>query len=333
MTIKVSSTSLISPMTMPSSRSPSSFIVAVLTMTMTTAMVISTGSSGSSVALVATAFAPTSPPLPPTAGSISRSSGRRVMSFSPSATSMFSARTTLDGMFSHQQHFGIQKQQQQQQQQVVKPSLLSLGMSVVEGNDDDGETGEEETDGDDSSSDDGSESVVVDEVITSDGVAVKTVDINVPAWKRTVLFWKYKNIDDDGLTFSQKLRKAGLSVVLSYGFVSNMSYCVSVSIAWYIFCKRTNLSPLAPGQWPSFLAVYSGFWVFNNVVRPVRFGASVALATQFDKVIAYMQTKFNVSKGAAIGLVVFLANIVGTTTLMCAGIAFASSLAGVPIRP
>ena len=323
--IKVTSTS--SPMMMPSSWT-SSFIVALFTM----AMVISTtGSSGSSIATVATAFAPTSPPLPPTASSISGGGGggggRRVMSFSPLETSTLSASTTLDGMFSHRQHFGVQQQQQKQ-----KPPLFSLRMSVVDGNDRDGENGEEDTDGNDSS-DDGSESVVVEEVITSDGVAVKTVDINVPAWKRTLLFWKYKNIDEDGLTFSQKLRKAGLSVVLSYGFVSNMSYCVSVSVAWYIFCKRTNLSPLAPGQWPSFLAVYSGFWVFNNIVRPVRFGASVALATQFDKVIARMQTKFNLSKGAAIGLVVFLANIVGTTTLMCAGIAFASSLAGVPIRP
>ena len=46
---------------------------------------------------------------------------------------------------------------------------------------------------------------------------------------------------DDGLTFRQRLAKLGLAVVLSYGFVSNMSYCVSVSAAWYIFSKRVGL--------------------------------------------------------------------------------------------
>jgi hypothetical protein len=180
---------------------------------------------------------------------------------------------------------------------------------------------------------DDSEAVVVDEVIISNGSTVQMLD-GVPKWKRIVFFYKYGTKKaDDGLTFRQKLTKAGLSVVLSYGFVSNMSYCVSVSAAWYIFCKRTQLSPLAPGQWKPFLAVYSGFWVFNNVVRPVRFGASVALSTQFDKIVQWIQTKTRLSKGASIGLVVFLANIVGTTVIMCTGIAFAASLAGVPIRP
>mmetsp|Transcript_56274 Transcript_56274/g.136417 ORF Transcript_56274/g.136417 Transcript_56274/m.136417 type:complete len:326 (+) Transcript_56274:73-1050(+) len=286
-------------------------------------MIGSSGSrsgSGSSITMVATAFAPTTTT---TTTTTTTSISRRLATFSPSTTSPFSVNT-LDGISLKYRHTHSQQQQQQ------PPSLR---MSV-DGNDDDDNESDDDSEGDSDSEGEGrSESVVVDEIITSDGAVVKTTDIDVPSWKRTLLFWKYKNIDDDGLTFSQKLRKAGLSVVLSYGFVSNMSYCVSVSAAWYIFCKRTKLSPLAQGQWPSFLAVYSGFWVFNNVVRPIRFGASVALATQFDKVIAYIQTKFKVSKGAAIGLVVFLANIVGTTTLMCAGIAFASSLAGVPIRP
>lgn len=170
-------------------------------------------------------------------------------------------------------------------------------------------------------------------VESSNGASVEIS--TVPAWKRVVFFYKYNNNKqpDDGLTFRQRLGKAGLSVVLSYGFVSNMSYCVSVSVAWYIFCKRTMLSPLSPGQWPKFLAVYSGFWVFNNIVRPIRFGLSVAISTQFDKVVQFIQDKFRVNKSVAIGLTVFFANVVGTTTLMCLGISVAASLAGVPIRP
>jgi hypothetical protein len=179
------------------------------------------------------------------------------------------------------------------------------------------------------------EEAVADAVFVSPSSDGESLEIStVTKWKSIISFYKNsKKTEDDGLTFRQRLAKAGLSVVLSYGFVSNMSYCVSVSVAWYIFCKRTMLSPLAPGQWPKFLAVYSGFWVFNNIVRPIRFGLSVGISTQFEKVVQFIQDKFNANKSVAIGLTVFFANVVGTTTLMCLGISIAASLAGVPIRP
>jgi hypothetical protein len=202
-----------------------------------------------------------------------------------------------------------------------------------------------------SSSDDGGEGVEpeLDNIqtvtssftTTSDGAAETTIapSTKKPLWERVVSLYRRTPNDttttpvDDGLTFRQRLAKAGISVVLSYGWVSNMSYCVSVSAAWYIFCQRTRLSPLAAGQWPKFLAVYSGFWVFNNVVRPIRFAVSVAISTQFDNIVSTIQRKANVGKGVAVGITVFLANVVGTTALMCAGIAMAASLAGVPIFP
>lgn len=136
---------------------------------------------------------------------------------------------------------------------------------------------------------------------------------------------------DDGLTFRQRLTKMGLSVVLSYGFVSNVSYSISVSLAWYIFNKRTGLSPLAPGQWKNFLAVYAGFYVFNSIVRPIRFGMSIGVARYFDSIIKVVQEKFRVSKNVAVGITVFFANVVGTICLMCAGISLASLAAGVPV--
>jgi hypothetical protein len=108
---------------------------------------------------------------------------------------------------------------------------------------------------------------------------------------------------DDGLTFKQRLAKAGLSVVLSYGWVSNVSYSISVSLAWFIFSKQSGLSPLAPGQWKGFLAVYAGFYVFNNVIRPIRFGLSVGASLYFDKLVKQIQEKFKVKKGVAIFLV------------------------------
>ncbi len=56
-------------------------------------------------------------------------------------------------------------------------------------------------------------------------------------------FWKkHADKEDESLTFKQKLAKAGMSTLLSYGFVSNMSYAVTVSIAWYISAKRVCTS-------------------------------------------------------------------------------------------
>mmetsp|Transcript_30022 Transcript_30022/g.36597 ORF Transcript_30022/g.36597 Transcript_30022/m.36597 type:complete len:297 (+) Transcript_30022:58-948(+) len=141
----------------------------------------------------------------------------------------------------------------------------------------------------------------------------------------------FSNKEDDGLTFKQKLGKMGMSALLSYGFVSNMSYAVSVSLAWYGFTKKTGLSPLAPGQWKPFLAVYAGFYVFNNIVRPMRLAVAVGVTKYFDAVINFFQTKLKCNRAVAVGLTVFMGNVVGTISAMCLGISLASAASGVPI--
>lgn len=135
------------------------------------------------------------------------------------------------------------------------------------------------------------------------------------------------------MSTKEMLAKMGLSTLLSYGWVSNMSYCVTVSLAWFGFTKKTGLSPLAPGQWKPFLAVYAGFYVFNNFIRPIRIAASVGVSKYFDMVINSVQEKTKVPRGVAIGITVFLFNIVGTCSFMALGISIASALSGVPIFP
>ena len=142
---------------------------------------------------------------------------------------------------------------------------------------------------------------------------------------------KYFSKPDDGLTFKQRLSKAGLAVALSYGWVSNVAVAISVSLSWYIFNQRTGLSPLAPGQWKGFLAVYAGIYVVNNVIRPLRFGLSVGVSVYFDRAIKKIQEVLNVNKGVAIFITVFLANIVGTCSLIACGVSLASFASGVPI--
>jgi len=96
---------------------------------------------------------------------------------------------------------------------------------------------------------------------------------------------------------------------------------------------QTGQSPLAPGQWKGFLAVYAGFYVFNNVIRPLRLALSVGVSRYFDDAVSAIQKKTNLSKSLSIGVVVFLANIVGTLSAMALGVVLASKFSGVPIFP
>lgn len=145
--------------------------------------------------------------------------------------------------------------------------------------------------------------------------------------------FKKKEKNDDGLTTKERLAKMGLSALLSYGWVSNMSYAVMLSLSWYGFSKKTGLSPLAPGQWKPFLAVYAGFYVFNNIIRPLRFGASVVVAKYFDNFVDVIQKRTKLSRKLSIAVVVFLANVCGTFAAMGLGVSIASTAAGVPIFP
>jgi len=143
----------------------------------------------------------------------------------------------------------------------------------------------------------------------------------------------FKTKNDDGLTTKERLAKLGLSAFLSYGWISNMSYAVALSLSWYGFSAKTGLSPLAPGQWKPFLAIYAGFYAFNNIVRPVRFAASVAVTKTFEDFIAFVGRRTKLSRRGSIAVVVILVNVCGTFAAMGFGVTIASYASGVPIFP
>lgn len=91
------------------------------------------------------------------------------------------------------------------------------------------------------------------------------------------------------------------------------------------------MSPIAPGQWKGFLTIYAGFFVFNNIIRPLRVAVAVAISPKFDRTISRIQKYLKVSKPVAVTVTVAMANIVGTLLAMSAGISLASLLAGVPV--
>ena len=135
------------------------------------------------------------------------------------------------------------------------------------------------------------------------------------------------------LSNRDQLSKMGLSVLLSYGFVSNMSYAVSISVAWYIFNVKYKTSPLAPNQWRSYLLVYSGFYIFNSIVRPARVGVAALLSQYFDAAIRYIQHRTQLRRKYCIGILVFMTNVVGTLFVMSCGICMASMASGIPVFP
>ncbi len=93
------------------------------------------------------------------------------------------------------------------------------------------------------------------------------------------------------------------------------------------------MSPLSKGQWKPYLAVYAGFYVFNNFLRPFRFGLSVIISKYFDSFVNVIQNKTKLSRNWSIGIVVFLANVCGTLLAMALGVWIASIASGVPIFP
>mmetsp|Transcript_19866 Transcript_19866/g.25587 ORF Transcript_19866/g.25587 Transcript_19866/m.25587 type:complete len:291 (-) Transcript_19866:284-1156(-) len=215
-----------------------------------------------------------------------------------------------------------------------RPSIVLFdGASASPGSEEQGDGIEGGAGSDDETEADSKEA----DTVSIEVVSAEVVPFDDDEAKQVGLVQRIKNYfggnkDDEKLTFRQKMSKMGLAVALSYGWVSNMSYCVSVSIAWYIFNKRTGLSPLAPGQWKGFLAVYSGFYIFNNIIRPVRLAASVAVSPYFEKLVLKVQEKLRLKKKAtAVTLTVLIVNLIGTTGLMFGLVSVAASLSGVPV--
>mmetsp|Transcript_31763 Transcript_31763/g.100941 ORF Transcript_31763/g.100941 Transcript_31763/m.100941 type:complete len:142 (+) Transcript_31763:634-1059(+) len=134
------------------------------------------------------------------------------------------------------------------------------------------------------------------------------------------------------MSFDKKrLASLGTSLTLSYGAVSNYNMSVMMGLAWYTFSMKYGISPLAPGQWKGFLAVYAGFYVLSNVLRPLRIVVATAMAPKLDEFVKGLQGKFGMTKPMAFFIAVFLLNILGTCVAFGSCILTASIASGVPI--
>jgi len=162
-----------------------------------------------------------------------------------------------------------------------------------------------------------------------------TNDVNDTSFLTRIksFFSNKKNSNADGLSTRERLAKLGFAVLLSYGFVSNMSAMLFLSLSWFSFSAKTGLSPLAPGQWKPFTLVYAGFYVVSNLVRPVRITIAVAIGKYFESILNYLQNKTGFSRSVSIAILVFGANVACTLLALVVGVSIASILSGVPIFP
>jgi len=148
-------------------------------------------------------------------------------------------------------------------------------------------------------------------------------------------FSKYAKFDKDTLA------KSGVDAFFTYGVVSNLNAALTLSLAWGAFSRASGLSPLVPGQWKSFLAVYVGIYAtVGTIMRPFRFALAMGLTPVYSKMILLVRGKLpfytsnpKLNRSLALLLISLLGNGVGTCALIGGGVWVAGLVTGVPAFP
>jgi hypothetical protein len=129
---------------------------------------------------------------------------------------------------------------------------------------------------------------------------------------------------------TKRISSLGVSFALSYSFISQVNGSVTLSVAAYLSMKRTGLSPLAPGEWKSFLAAYGTIYAFIQLLRPFRVAAAIAMSKLQKEFLEATEEKLDCKRRTAIGVqyaLGWLAWLAVATT----GVTLASLATGVPI--
>jgi len=137
------------------------------------------------------------------------------------------------------------------------------------------------------------------------------------------------------------LKALGVDAFFTYGIVSNVNAGLTVALAWGTFSKASGLSPLAPGQWKSFMITYAGIYAtLGTVLRPFRFALAVSCTPLYSRVIAslrerlpYRTTRPALNRTLALVVVSLFFNVVGTFAIIGLGIWVSSLFTGVPPIP
>lgn len=79
---------------------------------------------------------------------------------------------------------------------------------------------------------------------------------------------------------------------------------VLTTICWVSVVKSTGLTPLEPGMWPKFLALYAALYLTaGTITRPLRLTFAIAAAPAVERALASLQRITGLNKPTAYGLV------------------------------
>ena len=165
--------------------------------------------------------------------------------------------------------------------------------------------------------------------------AAASSDSEGPIKRIRAWFGKYAKVD------KATLAKSGVDAFFTYGVVSNLNAGLTLSLAWGTFSRASGLSPLAPGQWKSFLAVYVGIYAtLGTVLRPFRFALAIGLTPTYSDMISRVRGRLpfrdsnpKLNRSLALFLVSLLGNSVVTCAFIAFGVWFAGLVTGVPPFP
>jgi hypothetical protein len=128
----------------------------------------------------------------------------------------------------------------------------------------------------------------------------------------------------------ERIASHGVAFALSYSIISNINGAISLSVAWYMTCARTNLSPFLPGQWKELLKSYGAIYALIQLLRPFRVAAAIAMSKLSSEFLEQTQARLDCSRGMAIVFQYLLGQIM---LAICAafGVMLASWVSGVPV--
>jgi hypothetical protein len=93
-------------------------------------------------------------------------------------------------------------------------------------------------------------------------------------------------------------------------------------------CACAGLTPVAAGQWPSFLARITGLLALQHLLRPLRFSCAMALTPVVDRMMGMLQRRLGVDKKGSFALMFVL---LAAVTLSAFGVALTTAtLASMP---
>ena len=131
--------------------------------------------------------------------------------------------------------------------------------------------------------------------------------------------------------------KTGAMFVLAYGLVDKLLRAISFVLAWAASISSTGLSPLAAGQWGSFMTTHATVrMVYVPVLFPLHVLATVALALPYRSLILSLQRRLPLQnrEWLNVGLALAITFAMGTglaTILAAVGVGLASLVVGVPV--